>query len=166
MGLLKLGSAAIVGSALTLLVISGPGNLGTNVRQATAPLVSTVERGVGSTAWQLPAPAVTVPGAPAIAPAPAIGQQTQQATAQASTETTVRVYQDNRPSVVTVISSVVQPGFRSDPQPTGTGSGFRTVPPHSCSISPPATVSGEPAGSCTRTSGRSRRIRSSTPSGP
>ncbi len=51
-------------------------------------------------------------------------------------------------------------------QPTGLGSGLRTVPPHSCSISPPATVSGAPAGSCTSTSGRSRRIRSSTPSAP
>jgi len=131
MGLLKLGSAAIVGSALTLLVVSGPGNLGTTVRQAVAPVVSTVEQtaaratgGTGSTTWQLPAPAVTVPGAPAIAPAPAFGQQTQQATAQASADLTVKVYQDNRPSVVTVISSVVQPGFRSDPQPAGTGSGF------------------------------------------
>ena len=44
MGLLKLGSAAIVGSALTLLVVSGPGNLGTTVKQATAPVVSTVEQ--------------------------------------------------------------------------------------------------------------------------
>ena len=51
-------------------------------------------------------------------------------------------------------------------QPTGLGSGFRTVPPHSCNISPPATVSGAPTGSCTSTSGRSRRIRSSTVSAP
>ena len=39
-------------------------------------------------------------------------------------EAVIRVYRDWRPSVVTVISSVVQPGFRSDPQPAGTGSGF------------------------------------------
>src|SRR5262249_13941625 len=56
---------------------------------------------------------------------PAFAQTSQQsAPAQASTDTTVRVYQDNRPSVVTVISSVVPPGFRSEPQPEGTGSGF------------------------------------------
>ncbi|MFN8633142.1 MAG: trypsin-like peptidase domain-containing protein [Chloroflexota bacterium] len=36
----------------------------------------------------------------------------------------IKVYRDGRPSVVTVISSVVQPGFRSDPEPAGTGSGF------------------------------------------
>jgi S1-C subfamily serine protease len=131
MGFLKLGSAAIVGSALTLLVVSGPGNFGTTARQAAASVVSTVERdaaqvnsGIGSLIGQAPRPAVGVPGAPAIAPAPAIGQQTQQATGQSVAETTVRVYQDNRPSVVTVISSVVPPGFRSDPQPAGTGSGF------------------------------------------
>jgi hypothetical protein len=44
MGLLKLGSAAVVGSALTLLVVAGPGNLGTTVKQSTAPVVSSVER--------------------------------------------------------------------------------------------------------------------------
>jgi 2-alkenal reductase len=39
-------------------------------------------------------------------------------------ETVIRVYRDARPSVVTVISSAVAPGFRSEPQPQGTGSGF------------------------------------------
>ena len=50
--------------------------------------------------------------------------QSAQPPAQVSTDTTVQVYQQWRPSVVTVISSVVQPGFRSEPQPQGTGSGF------------------------------------------
>ena len=114
MGLLKLGSAAIVGSALTLLVVSGPGNLGTTVKQAAAPVVSTVEQTagqvVGSSARRSGRRRVRPSARPALRPSPPrrrIGQQTQQATGQASAETTVRVYQDNRPSVVTVISSVV-----------------------------------------------------------
>ena len=133
MGLLKLGSAALVGSALTLLVVSGPSGVRATVSQATAPVVSAVTGTAGQVAGDLsslvgqtPRPGLATPAGPAIAAAPVVSQQTsiQQAVAQASTETTVRVYQDNRPSVVTVISSAVQPGFRSDPQPNGTGSGF------------------------------------------
>jgi 2-alkenal reductase len=41
-----------------------------------------------------------------------------------STDTVIRVYQQLRPATVTVISSVVPPGFRSEPQPQGTGTGF------------------------------------------
>ncbi len=41
-----------------------------------------------------------------------------------SNDTVIRVYRDWRPSTVTVISSAVQPGFRSEPQPAGTGTGF------------------------------------------
>jgi S1-C subfamily serine protease len=41
-----------------------------------------------------------------------------------SAETVVRVYRERRPTTVTVISSVVQPGFRSEPGPQGTGTGF------------------------------------------
>ena len=46
--------------------------------------------------------------------------------AQASNpyDTVIRVYRDARPSVVTVVSSTVQPGFRSEPEPQGTGPGF------------------------------------------
>ena len=128
MGLLKLGSAAIVGSAATLLVVVGPNNLGGAVRETAAPVVSTVERitsqinaEIASMVAQGPRPALAAPGAPAIVPAPAIGQQ---ASGQSVADTTARVYQENRPSVVTVISSAVLPGFRSEPQPNGTGSGF------------------------------------------
>jgi S1-C subfamily serine protease len=131
MGLLKLGSAAIVGSVLTLAAVVGPADIGSTVKASTAPLVSSVERtaqqvsgSVGSPFGQAPRPIVAAPGAPAVISAPTVGQQTQQVPGQASADTTVRVYQDNRPSVVTVISSVVPPGFRSDPQPAGTGSGF------------------------------------------
>src|SRR5215212_3795250 len=42
----------------------------------------------------------------------------------ASSDTVIRVYHDWRPAAVTVISSVVPPGFRSEPQPQGTGTGF------------------------------------------
>ena len=41
-----------------------------------------------------------------------------------SSDTTIRVYREQRPSAVTVISSVVPPGFRSEPEPQGTGTGF------------------------------------------
>jgi S1-C subfamily serine protease len=129
--LLKLGSAAIVGSALTLAVVVGPANIGSTVKQSTAPLVSSVERtaqhingSIGSPFGQAPRPVIAAPGARAVMTAPTLGQQTQQVPGQSSADTTVKVYQDNRPSVVTVISSVVPPGFRSEPQPAGTGSGF------------------------------------------
>lgn len=132
MGLLKLGSAAIAGAALTYLVVVGPGNIGSTVGKATAPVVSSVsstankvESTIGSAVGQSPRPGMTTPGGPAVVTAPAFAQTSQQsAPPQSSTDTTVRVYQDNRPSVVTVISSVVPPGFRSEPQPEGTGSGF------------------------------------------
>ncbi|MCC7368572.1 MAG: trypsin-like peptidase domain-containing protein [Chloroflexi bacterium] len=137
MGLLKLGSAALVGSALTLAVVAGPTHIAETVRQAAQPVTSTAS-GVASSlgtdlsslVGQTPRPGLTTPGNPAIVAAPAVAQQPATAPVQpvqqvgASTETTVRVYQDNRPSVVTVISSAVAPGFRSEPQPNGTGSGF------------------------------------------
>lgn len=134
MGLLKLGSAAIVGAGLTLLVVIGPANLKSNVSQTTEPVVAAVTRTAGqigtiveSAVGQAPKPAVTGPGGPSVVTAPAFAQQPQQqqqVAGQSVADTTVRVYQDNRPSVVTVISSVVPPGFRSEPQPEGTGSGF------------------------------------------
>jgi len=131
MGLLKLGSAAVVGSAITVLVMMGPANARSAITEAGGPLISTVERtagqvngGIASVIGQAPRPAIAAPGGPAVITAPAVGQQQQQATGQVVADTTVRVYQENRPSVVTVISSAVQPAFRSDPQPAGTGSGF------------------------------------------
>jgi S1-C subfamily serine protease len=129
MGLLKLGSAALVGAGLTYLVVVGPGNVATSVSQAASPIVSSVSStasqvggSLSSVVGQAPRTGMTTPGGPSVMTAPAFAQQP--ATAQAAADTTVRVYQDNRPSVVTVISSVVQPGFRSEPQPEGTGSGF------------------------------------------
>ncbi|MGE3267448.1 MAG: S1C family serine protease [Chloroflexota bacterium] len=133
MGLLKLGSAAVVGSAVTLMAVWGPAGISSSVQHAAAPVTSAVSNASGavtsnvsSLVGQAPRAGLTTPGSPALAAAPALSQQTQtqQASGQTSTETTVRVYQDNRPSVVTVINSVVQPGFRSEPQPNGTGSGF------------------------------------------
>jgi S1-C subfamily serine protease len=59
----------------------------------------------------------TSAGAPAAQAAPAAQGGT-------STDTVIRVYQQLRPATVTVISSVVPPGFRSEPQPQGTGTGF------------------------------------------
>jgi S1-C subfamily serine protease len=123
MGLLKLSSAAVLGGLLTALVVVGPGNIGTSV----ASTAGQVQNRVSSAVAQLPRPGLTTPGGPGVVTAPAFAQQqpqAQPATGQSVADTTVRVYQDNRPSVVTVISSVVPPGFRSEPQPEGTGSGF------------------------------------------
>jgi S1-C subfamily serine protease len=129
MGSLKLLAAALVGAVVTLVVMVGPANVGSTVSRAAAPVVSSVAgtaaqvgSRVAAVAEQAPRPALTSPGGPAMATVPAVSSQ--QATAQTSPETTVRVYQDNRPSVVTVVSSVVPPGFRTEPQPAGTGSGF------------------------------------------
>lgn len=135
MGLLKLGSAALVGSAITLFVVSGPTDIGANVRQAAQPVLANVSTDIAALFGQAPRAALTNaagPASPALVTAPAVAQQQtapavtqpQQIVGQSATETTVRVYQDNRPSVVTVISSAVQPGFRSEPLPNGTGSGF------------------------------------------
>ena len=57
---------------------------------------------------------------PAPAPAPPVQAQQQPST----TESAIRVYRDVSPSVVTIISAVVRPGFRSEAQPSGIGSGF------------------------------------------
>jgi S1-C subfamily serine protease len=71
----------------------------------------------------MPRTGLTTPGGPAAVTAPAVAQQ-RQATGQGMSDAAVQVYQENRPSVVTVVSSMVAPGFRSDPMPAGTGSGF------------------------------------------
>jgi 2-alkenal reductase len=127
MGMLKLGSAAVVGSAITLLAVVGPSGIGAGVAQTAAPILSNIQQsadqvtsGVATAIAQAPRPALAS-GAPAVVTAPVVAQQ---AAGQVAADTTARVYQENRPSVVTVISSVVLPGFRSEPQPAGTGSGF------------------------------------------
>ncbi|HZO30748.1 MAG TPA: trypsin-like peptidase domain-containing protein [Chloroflexota bacterium] len=126
MGMLKLGSAAAVGSALTLLTVVGPAGIGTSISQTATPIFSSVQRtaehwnsSIASAIAQAPRPALAA--GPSLTTAPVVAQQ---AAGPATADTTARVYQENRPSVVTVISSMVQPGFRSEPQPAGTGSGF------------------------------------------
>jgi S1-C subfamily serine protease len=146
MGLLKLGLAALVGSVMTLMIVAGPSNIATAVRQAVQPAVASVPAELSALLGQAPRPVLPTGNGANVA-APAVGQAgTQQATqpapqqtvaaqqaaatslqqalGQTVSETTVRVYQDNRPSVVTVVSQAVAPGFRSEPQPNGTGSGF------------------------------------------
>lgn len=65
----------------------------------------------------------SVPGVPGVTSAP-VAAAAPNSQASNPYDTVIQVYRDSRPSVVTVISSTVQPGFRSEPQPTGTGSGF------------------------------------------
>jgi S1-C subfamily serine protease len=66
----------------------------------------------------------SAPGSVSSVPAAPVAQAAPGVQSNNPYETVIQVYRDSRPSVVTVISSVVQPGFRSDPQPAGTGSGF------------------------------------------
>jgi len=83
---------------------------GTAARTTTAqPSGQTGSGGGGATTSSAAAPvAQAAPGGPNGTPS----------------DTTIRVYREQRPSAVTVISSVVPPGFRSEPQPQGTGTGF------------------------------------------
>jgi S1-C subfamily serine protease len=88
---------------------------------AAAPPTSVVARQTPTVQTDsAPGAVAAVPGvigAPVAAAAPAVQ-------AADPYDTVIQVYRNSRPSVVTVISSTVQPGFRSDPEPTGTGSGF------------------------------------------
>ncbi len=124
MHLLKLGSVAVIASAITAAVIVGPSNVGAELSRAAAPVTSRVQgaaAGVSTTVGQVPRTGAVTPGGPAVVQAPAVGQTTATTTTrQVSTDATVQVYQQWRPSVVTVINSVVAPGFRSEPQPQGT----------------------------------------------
>jgi len=143
---LRLIVIAVVSSASTLVLAAGCDVLrtGTSTPSATAPAATSPAASTATgapaaqaptTAAQAPAPTApasvaqsnpggAVPAAPVAqaAPAqPAAQPPVQQAT---STDNVIRVYRDWRPSVVTVISSAVQPGNRSQPQPQGAGSGF------------------------------------------
>ena len=121
---LRLIIVAVVSSASTLFLAGGCDVLRsggfTQTPAATAP--------VSTQAPTQPAADAQPPAAeprPAVAPAAPPAAPAAQAQSQPpATEAAIRVYQDVRPSVVTVISSVVPPGFRSDAQPQGTGSGF------------------------------------------
>src|SRR3954471_9275391 len=73
MGLLKLGSAALVGAGLTYLVVVGPGNVGSTLSKATAPVASSfsntanqVGSSIGSAVGQTPRPGLTTPGGPSM----------------------------------------------------------------------------------------------------
>jgi S1-C subfamily serine protease len=114
---LKFGVVALVAATTTYVAVVGPSNVSTRVTQASVPVVSSIGSVVGQ------APRIDTPSAPPVLPAQATIPN-QPATRAVSTDTTVQVYQRWRPAVVTVINSVVQPGFRSEPQPQGTGSGF------------------------------------------
>jgi len=130
MTLLKTGSVAVIASAITAVVVLGPGTVGAKASQAAAPVISQVSSTASNVAGNMASAvgqgprtdSITTPGGPAILQVPAVTQPT--APRQVSTDATVSVYQQWRPSVVTVINSAVPPGFRSEPQPQGTGSGF------------------------------------------
>ena len=91
--------------------------------QAPAPAAQAPNQGTAQTAAQAK-PGGAVPAVPVVQAAP--GQPAAQPAVQQASgaDAAIRVYRDSRPSVVTVISSVVQPGFRSEAQPRGAGSGF------------------------------------------
>ena len=55
MGLLKLGSAALVGASLTYLAVVGPADIQSSVSHATAPVVSTIAGTAGQIGSSSPA---------------------------------------------------------------------------------------------------------------
>ena len=144
----RLVLVALVSSLSTLVLMASCDIARTSLSTPTPPAAVQEQATPAGTLAQPPTVAqVPSPAAPiAQAPSPAARQpasQTERASgsvaavpaapmAQAAPssqganpyDTVIQVYRDSRPSVVTVISSVVQPGFRSDPQPAGTGSGF------------------------------------------
>jgi S1-C subfamily serine protease len=126
MNLLKLGSVAVIASAVTAAVIVGPTQVGADLSHAVGPIMSRIQNvgGISTTVGQAPGiGTVATGGSSAVAQAQPPAQNAT-APRQVSSDATVQVYQQWRPSVVTVINSVVPPGFRSEPQPQGTGSGF------------------------------------------
>ncbi|MCC7368574.1 MAG: trypsin-like peptidase domain-containing protein [Chloroflexi bacterium] len=72
-----------------------------------------------------PSPVVAVaPAAPAAAPGSGAAAAPAGAPAATPYDSVIQVYRDWRPSVVTVLSTVVSPDFRAKPESSGTGSGF------------------------------------------
>ena len=96
---------AMVGSAGLLLLTAGCDT----VRTAIAPPPPTA----------VPPPPTAVPPPPTPAPPPAAVPLMN-----SPQETVIQVYREWRPSVVTVLSSVVTPDFRAKPETNGAGSGF------------------------------------------
>jgi S1-C subfamily serine protease len=93
--------------------------------QAATRTAGPIEQSPSPSASQPPvARTDSAPGNVAAVPAAPVAQAAPGDQAGNPYDTVIQVYRNSRPSVVTVISSVVQPGFRSDPQPAGTGSGF------------------------------------------
>ncbi len=124
---LRLVLVAFVSSASTLLLAAGCDAVrsGLSTPAPTAPAAAT--QPPPPTSAQAPAPATPADAAAKVPAAQAPAAPVVQApSAQVGPDRVVQVYKDVRPSVVTVISSVVPPGFRTEPQPErrGTGSGF------------------------------------------
>jgi S1-C subfamily serine protease len=125
---LRLVLIAVVSSASTLLLTAGcdavRSAVGTSVPTAPAATQPPAAPPASAQAPAQPTPAAAAAKPPA-AQAPA-APVTQAPSAQVAPDRVVQVYRDVRPSVVTVLSSAVPPGFRSEPEPRprGTGSGF------------------------------------------
>jgi 2-alkenal reductase len=125
---LRLVLIAVVSSASTLLLGAGcdavRSTLSTPAPTAPAATQPSSAPPAGAQAPTPPTPADTS-AKPPVAQAPA-APVTQAPSIQVAPDRVVQVYKDVRPSVVTVISSAVPPGFRAEPQPQprGTGSGF------------------------------------------
>ena len=111
---------AVVSSASTLALVTGCDvirPLATSPAGGAQPPATTAPAAEAPTSQPAGVSAVSPP---APAPAPPVQAQQQPST----TESAIRVYRDVSPSVVTIISAVVRPGFRSEAQPSGIGSGF------------------------------------------
>jgi S1-C subfamily serine protease len=133
----------LIGAVCTVsTLLLGTGCEAVRVAQSTpTPAVATL---APTAAAQAPAaPAAAAPTAVAPAPSPAALAQSPSTAAQGGgataraiapaapvaqpvspQDTVIQVYRDWRPSVVTVISTIVSPDFRAKPEAGGSGSGF------------------------------------------
>ncbi|MGE3267450.1 MAG: S1C family serine protease [Chloroflexota bacterium] len=105
---------------------SAPAAGPTDSNQATAKPPDPAAQGAAPQGGTPAAPPVTTgqsPAAPAVPAAP-VAQAAPAVQAANPHDTTIQVYRDWRPSVVTVISTAVSPDFRAKPESAGTGSGF------------------------------------------
>ena len=123
---LRVRSIAVGIAVGVLLLTAGCGVLETAFSPTPVPAPTTPTPVATPAAVQGPTPAPAAAGATAAPPSSAQAPPAGPAAAADANpyDTIIRVYRDGRPSVVTVISSVVPPGFRSQPEPQGTGSGF------------------------------------------
>jgi S1-C subfamily serine protease len=125
----KLFLVAIVASASTLGLAAGCDVVRSTL--APTPIVEPAPQLAGGSTGAPPQPQAAAPQSvapPVVAAVPvapvALAATTAQSVVPGAADASIRVYKDVSPSVVTVVGSTVRAGFRQEPTPSGTGSGF------------------------------------------